>query len=294
MVIDQLITVLAAFTSIEMMVTLGLGVKASDVFEVGKRSDMLFRVLVANYIVVPLAALGLFILCHTSSMVAAGLLVAAACPGALYDVPFTAMAKRDVGIALGLIVVLAGSSALIAPLLLWLLLPLIVGGKMATIKVFTIVATFLGIQVLPLALGLWIRRRYTALAATLRNPASILSIGLNLVLLTVIIVVHFRTLASIEEGGYISMLCLMLATFAVGKLVVRHSRGDVARVTILGTSLRNVGVSLVITSTCFPGTAAMRSATTYGICQTVLIALLAFSWNRPGTVIHFAEQKGLP
>lgn len=243
MAIDQLITFLAAFTSFEMMVTLGLGVKASDVFAIGKRSDLLFRVLLANYIVVPGAALGLLLLCHASSMFAAGLLVAAVCPGALYAVPFTAAAKRHVPVALGLTLLLAASSALIAPLLLGLLLPLI-AGKMATIKVFTIVATLLGIQVLPLTLGLWIRHRYTALAASLNNPASILSIRLNLVLLTAIILVQSHTLANIEERGFTGMLCLVLATFAVGKLVVRHSRGEAARAMIIGTSVRNVGVSI--------------------------------------------------
>ena len=61
-------------------------------------------------------------------MVAAGVMVVAVCPGALYGPPFTGIAKGDVPRAVGLMVLLAGSSALLAPLLLQLLLPLVTPG----------------------------------------------------------------------------------------------------------------------------------------------------------------------
>ena len=50
-------------------------------------------------------------------------LICAVCPGAPYGPPFTGMAKGKVGVAVGLMVILAGSSALVAPLLLHGLLP---------------------------------------------------------------------------------------------------------------------------------------------------------------------------
>lgn len=294
MTIDQFITLLAALTSIGMMVTLGLKVKASDIFEVGKRPDLLFRVLVANYILVPGAAFGLLLLCRASPMVAAGFVVVAVCPGAFYALPFTPMTKSNVTVPFGLIVLLAASSALLAPFLLALLLPLIAGKMAMAVNVFKMMAILLGVQVLPLLLGFWIRHRYAALAARLKRPASIFDIGLNLVLLTVIIVVQFHTLANIEERGFIGLLCLVLATLVVGKLVVKHSRGAAARAMLLGISVRNVGISLVIASGSLPGTAAISSVTAYGICQTILITLFAFSWGRRSPVVRFVGQGGLP
>src|ERR1700757_760845 len=127
MAVDQLVNLLAAVTLIEMMVTLGLGVKASDVLSVGKQLDLLFRALLANYIVVPSAAVALLLLFHATPMVAAGLLIAAVCPGAPYAPPFTAMAKGNVTVAVGLMVVLAASSAVVAPVFLGFLLPVISG-----------------------------------------------------------------------------------------------------------------------------------------------------------------------
>src|SRR5215472_15070701 len=123
MAINQFVNLLAAITLIEMMIALGMGVNASDVVAIGKRPVLLFRAIVANYILVPVVAVVLLFSFHAAPMVAAGFFVAAVCPGAPYAPPFTAMAKGNVIISVGLMIVLAASSAILAPLLLGFLLP---------------------------------------------------------------------------------------------------------------------------------------------------------------------------
>lgn len=46
------------------------------------------------------------------------------------------------------------------------------------------------------------------------------------------------------------------------------------------TSVRNVGVSLVIVTGSFPGTAAITSATAYALFQTIVMVLVALAWGR--------------
>jgi bile acid:Na+ symporter, BASS family len=291
MAVDQLVNLLAAVTLIEMMVTLGLGVRASDVLSVGKQVDLLFRALLANYIVVPAAALALLLLFHATPMVAAGLLIAAVCPGAPYAPPFTAVAKGNVTLAVGLMVVLATSSAIVAPLLLGFLLPLIAGNTALQINVFKMISTLLGAQLLPLCLGLMLRHYRPALAERLRKPASLLSLSLNLFLLTVIILVQFQTLADIHLRGYFGMLCLVVATLLAGRVVAKRAPEDATKSMILTTSVRNVGVSLVIATGSFPGTAAITSATAYAIFQTVFIALVALAWGRHTLDVSLTMRK---
>jgi BASS family bile acid:Na+ symporter len=60
---------------------------------------------------------------------------------------------------------------------------------------------------------------------------------------------------------------------------------------VLTTSVRNVGVGLVIATASFPGTAAITSATAYAIVQTVAIALVALAWGRQTPGIHWVEQE---
>lgn len=280
MEVIQLVNLLAAVTLIEMMVTLGLGVKASDVVAVGKQWNILSRALVANYVFVPGAALALLLLFHASPMVAAGLLVAAVCPGAPYAPPFTSMAKGNVTLAVGLMVVLSASSAILAPALLGFLLPLAVGQTVVKINVVKMIGTLLGAQLLPLCVGLWIRNTHPLLAEKLTPPAKAVSLCLNLLLLVVIIYVQFQTLAEIHLRGYFGMMCLVLATLLAGALVTRRPQSETGKSIIVTTSVRNVGVSLVIATASFPGTAAITSATAYAIFQTVTIAMVALVWGR--------------
>src|SRR4051794_34950833 len=94
--IDQWINLLAMLTLIEMMFTIGLGVKILELVPVTKDWRLILRASIANYILVPAAAIGLLLLFRASPMVSAGFLIAAVCPGAPYGPPFTSLAKGNV------------------------------------------------------------------------------------------------------------------------------------------------------------------------------------------------------
>jgi BASS family bile acid:Na+ symporter len=213
-------------------------------------------------------------------MVAAGFLVAAVCPGAPYAPPFTSIAKGDVTLSVGLMVVLAASSAVLAPVLLGLLLPLAVADTVVKINILKMIGTLLGAQLLPLCVGLWIRNSHPLLAERFQRAAKALSLSLNLLLLVVIIAVQFQTLADIHLRGYFGMMCLVLATLLAGALVTKWPHSEAGRSMIVTTGVRNVGVSLVIATASFPGTAAITSATAYAIFQTITVAIVALAWGR--------------
>src|SRR5436309_2404361 len=125
MTIDQAISLLASVTLFELMVTIGLGVTFAEVAGVARNWRLVGKAALANYVCVPAAALGLLLLFRPGSLdpgnfpfIAAGFLIAAVCPGAPYGPPFTGLARGNVVVSVGLMVILAGSSALLAPLLL--------------------------------------------------------------------------------------------------------------------------------------------------------------------------------
>jgi len=180
MKIDDLINVLASITLFEMMVVIGLGVTLADVLGVARSGRALGKAILANYVCVPAVAIGLLLLYRAEPLVAAGFLIATVCPGAPYGPPFTGMAPGNVVLAVGLMVILAGSSALIAPLLLKFLLPLTSGGDQLQIDTLKIVRTLLIAQFLPLCVGLGLRQWRPALADRLKEPGGLLSLILNL------------------------------------------------------------------------------------------------------------------
>jgi len=285
---NTIINLLATITLLEMMITIGLGIRFSQVTAVAKHAPLIVRAVIGNYVLVPLAGLGLLLAFHAQPMVAAGFLIAAVCPGAPYGPPFTGMAKGNVPVSVGLMVVLAGSSAFVAPLLLHFLLPILAGNEPIKVNVTKMVTTLLFSQFLPLCVGVGIREKRSALADKLVGPAKKLSTLLNLVLVSFIFYVQWNMLTSIPARGFLGMFLLVVATVIIGWGLGGRSAGT-RRAMTAATSVRNVGVSLVIATGSFPGTPAVTAATAYALFQTILIALFVMAW---GKAIPIPEESG--
>jgi len=276
---DQAINILVTITLVELMVTIGLGVTFADVARVARNGGLVARAALANYVLVPAATVGLLSLFHTPPLVAAGLLVAAVCPGAPYAPPITAIAKGNVPIAIGLMVMLAASSAIVAPLLLHVLLPLTSAEELPSVDVGRMVGTLLLTQLIPLGIGLTVRHVRPLLADRLRKPANWLSVALNLAVGGLIVGVDFHLLASMGPIGFEGMSILVIAAAVIGWLLGGRGR-DTRKAMAFSTGVRNVSVSLVIVTASLPGTPAVTAVLAYALLQTVALALLAAAWGR--------------
>ena len=158
MSIDRLINALVSITLIEMMAAVGLSVTFSDLVSVARNWRQVLRSALANYVCVPAATVGLLLLFGVQPMVAAGFLILAACPGAPYIPPVVAIAKGNVAVAVGLMLILAGSSAILAPILLYYLLPFVSGSEPLTVDATRIVGTLLVTQLVPLSVEVAMRQ----------------------------------------------------------------------------------------------------------------------------------------
>jgi BASS family bile acid:Na+ symporter len=280
MSIDQLINILVTIMLIEMMAAVGLGVTFAELMDIAKNCRLVLQAGLANYVCVPAVTLGLLILFHPADpMVSAGFLILAVCPGAPFGPACTGLAKGNVPASVGLMVVLAGSSAIAAPLLLRFLLPLVSGDESLQVDAAKIVTTLSITQLLPLAVGLCLRHWGPGLATRLLKPANQLSALLGLATTGLILVVQFRLLAEIGLRGWVGMSALLIASLASGWLLGGPG-ADNRKAMALTTSLRNVGVGLVIAAGSFAGTAAMTATLAYGIFEIIGSLLLALAWGR--------------
>jgi BASS family bile acid:Na+ symporter len=236
--------------------------------------------------------MGLVLLFRADPTVAAGAMVVAVCPGAPYAPPFTALARGRVDQAVGLMVILAGSSALLAPLLLQALLPLVTAGGTARVDGTRVVRTLALVQFLPLCVGLAFAAYRPSVAQHLKKPVGRVAALLNVALLALILVVQFRMLADIRWSGYVGMLALVAASAAAGWLLARRDRQE-RRMLAITTSVRNVGVGLVIAGGSFPGTPAVTFATAYALVQTVVVALAVTALGRAARVEPPSALQGL-
>lgn len=289
--LDQLINVLITITLIEMMVAIGLGVTLAELVGVAGNWRLVARAALANYVCVPAVTVGLLLLFRPHPMVAAGFLILAVCPGAPFGPPFTAIAKGNVASAVGLMAILAGSSALLAPLMLRCLLGLVSesGGEPLEVDTTRIMGTLLVTQLLPLCLGLAVRQWYPLLAERLQKPANVVSKILNLVAVGFILVAQGHLLAEVRPRGFVGMALLLIACWSAGWLF--GGRGADNRITMmLTTALRNVGVGLVIATGSFAGTPALTATLVYGLFEVLGSLLLALALARRATEASAADS----
>jgi bile acid:Na+ symporter, BASS family len=276
---DRLINLLVTITVIEMMVTVGLRVTFAEILDTAGNWRLVARAALANYVLVPAATIALLLLFHAGPMVAAGFLILAVCPGAPFGPPFARIADANVSAAVGLMVILAGSSAVVSPLLLALLLPWLSQGETVRIEPSGLVGTLLITQLLPLLAGLLVNYWRPRLAARLVHPLERASKILNLSVAGLILVMHFHMLIGIRLLAFGGMLVLLAASLIIGWLA--GGPGAENRKTMaLTTSLRNAGVGLVIATGAFAGTPVASAVLAYGIVAVFGSLIVALWWGR--------------
>ena len=280
MSLDQVISLLVAVTLIEMSFATGLGVRLADVVGAAKDGQQLLGAGLANYVAVPAAAVTLILLVDADPLVAAGILILAVCPGAPYGPPLTALARGTTATSVGLMVILAGSSVVLAPLLLSVLLPLTTGGADLHVDPLGMLAAIMVIQLLPLCCGLAVSHWRPALAARWRSPMIAISKILNAATLALILISQFPQLLDVvRPGGIMGMLILLGVSLGAGWIAGGPGSGD-RKAVALTTAIRNVGLGLVITAGAFAGTPAATAVLVYGLVQLLGSFLLALWWRR--------------
>lgn len=280
MTLNTLIALLVPAMLVAMMFVVGLQVTAAQVRAVASDRRLILKAMLANYVLAPLLTVGLLLYFKpVNPTIAAGFLILAVCPGAPFGPPFTRKAGGDTAVSVVLMLLLAGSSALMAPALLHVLLPVMTGGSGLQVDALKIVSTLLLTQLVPLALGFWLRQARPALAERLQKPAQMLSTVLSLGVIALIMASKWELVMQFRLRGYTAMLAGLGGSLLIGWLLGGPALGSRKAMT-LTTMLRNLGVALVIVMGSFAGTAAVTAVLVYGLLQIAGSALLARVWGR--------------
>ena len=279
MPLEKVANALVLILLVAMMVAAGLRVTIAELFGVVKNARLVMRGVALNYLLVPAITILLLKAFHPPPLVAAGFVLVSVCPAAPFAPALTAFAKGNVPASVGLMVILAGSSALLSPLLLNPVLKLVIGSSDSEVHPLKIVTTLLVTQLLPLASGLMLRSRYPLLALRLQKPANALSGVLSIAVFALLISLEYRTLADIRVAAYVGICLLVVLCLAAGWILGGRPAGTRAAVG-LTTAARNIGVALAIATECFPDTAAVTSVIVMAIVQTLLLVLLATTLGR--------------
>lgn len=273
---------------IAMMLSIGLKVTFAEVIASAQRIRLVAMGIIANFVLVPIVTVVLLYGFQAAPLVAAGFLILAVCPGAPMGPPFTELARGNVPHATGVMVILAGLSAPVAPVLLTLLLGWLSPESDLHVDAFSIVKILLVTQMLPLAVGLAIHEWAPRLTAWIAKPIGLLANVLLLAVVALILATQYPTLAALRVRGWFGMTLLLAASLGIGWLC-GGTGAATRRALMVTTGLRNAAVALVIVSENFADTPAVTAVVAYALVSifgtlgcAVLLKML--TTNVKGTV----------
>jgi len=236
--LSHLITVWLVLT----ILSIGLSVSARDLLGTTRRYGLLLRALAANILLVPALAVGIFYLFKLPVEIGTGMLICAAAPGSPIGIKLTQMARGDVPVAVGLGVILIGVSVLTTPMVASLILP---AGDHVRLSFPEILRLLVPQILLPLLVAVSVKSLKPQWAGRLLHPLQLVSNGLFAILVVIVLIQDFHTLAALGLATAGAMAVVALGGWLIGFALAGTDRGSRLALAF-GTSVRNSALALLI------------------------------------------------
>lgn len=224
---------------ISSMLALGLSLTVRQILDPLKDVNLVVRALLANFVLVPLAAFLLKTVIPLDPSLGIGLILLATAAGAPFLPKLAQAAKADIAFSVGLMVLLMVVTVVYVPIVLPLLLPGV------SVNPVEIGRSLVVLMLLPLAMGLLVKARYEEIAAALQpHMAQASSISL-LAVFVLMLVLNFDTMiGAIGSGAIMTAIVFILLALVLG-----YGLGPTAAtrsVMGLGTAQRNIAAAMVV------------------------------------------------
>ena len=222
------------------MLATGLGLTVSEIITPLRNTRLVLLSLLANFVVMPLAALALAATLRLDQPLGVGLLLLGTAAGAPFLPKLAQISKGNLAFGVGLMVLLMVVTVGYLPLVLPVLLPGV------SVNPAEIARSLFLLMLLPLAGALAVRARFAAAAARTKPVLDRVS-NLSLILLIVLITATNinNVLAVFGTRGILAALLFLAVGFGVGWLLGGPGQ-DTRRVLALGTAQRNIAAALVV------------------------------------------------
>ena len=223
------------------MAAMGLGLTLSRIIEPLRDVRMVVLLLAANFVVVPIVAIAAGRLLPMEESAATAVILIGCCAGAPFLPKLAQLAKGDVALSVGSMVLLMVVTVIYAPIVV----PLAVEG--AEIDPWDIASSLIVMMLIPLGIGLFVKARYEELADSIvGNIGQLANMGLLIGMSAALLVSWQDVLGAVGTWLFIGVAMVLVAGLAAGYLAGHgRSQGDMV-VTGLATAQRNIAAALVV------------------------------------------------
>ncbi|MDH4017862.1 MAG: bile acid:sodium symporter [Actinomycetota bacterium] len=222
------------------MLAMGLSLTVSAIIAPLRNVRLVVLALAVNFIAVPALAWGIQAVMDLDQDIYIGLLLMATAAGAPFLPKLAQAAKGDAAFSVGMMVLLMVVTVVYIPLVLPLFLPDV------SINPWDIAKSLIFLMLFPLAIGLFMKSRWSSTADGLQPHMAQASSVAILLMLAGGVILQFDSIVSlIGTGGLIAIFVFLLASLGLG-LLVGGSDPAIRSVMGLGTAQRNLSAALVV------------------------------------------------
>ena len=222
------------------MLSMGLSLTVSQIISPLRNVKLIVFALLANFVLVPLAAFGIAKLLRLDEPLGIALLLLGTASGAPFLPLLARISKGNMAFSVGLMVLLMVVTVGYMPLVL----PLFLEG--VTVDPVKIGSSLVFLMMLPLAVGLLVKARLSGIAAKVQpflGRVSMLSLAL---LIALLLITNVQNLLSLYgTRGVLASILFIAAAFGIG-WILGGPQSDTRGVMGLGTGQRNIAAALVV------------------------------------------------
>ena len=219
---DSTATIVLAASLIIVMLGMGLSLEMTDFKRIFKDPKAIFIGLINQLILLPLIGLAVVLIFPMDPEIAIGVMILAACPGGPTSNLISFMAKADLALSVSLTALSSVITILTIPFIVnFALTYFLEEGRMIELNVFETIIQIFVIVVVPITIGMLIRKYRPVFADRMSTPVKIGS-GVVLALIIVGIVIKERAhMTDYFQQAGIATLVLNVGTMVVGFLTAR-------------------------------------------------------------------------
>ncbi len=242
------------------MLSIGMQTHTGDLRMLLASKSFLLRILLANFLVVPMAGVAIAYLVPMQPPMRGALLLLACTPGGLSSLQFTGQVKGIGAMAGAILLLLSVLAVFVSPWFLQLVLP----GSVKVVVPFGRALLFLVfVLLLPLLAGMFLLGRMPAASMKLAKPVALVGVVAFVAFMVVTSSSRKSAAADIGLPAVIGMLLFILASMVIGWFMGGPTR-ELRQLLASATSMRNAALCLAIVHASAPG-------------HPVLVPLIAFS-----------------
>lgn len=282
---DNLSTIILAGALIIIMLGMGLSLQTADFKRIFLYPKAIFLGLTNQLILLPLIGLGIALVFPLQPEIAIGIMILSACPGGPTSNLISHLAKADLALSVTLTALSSLITILTIPFIVNFALENFMGaGEFIELNVLSTIAQIFVIVVIPIVVGMFIRKVKPHFADKMGKPVRIASgVVLGLIIVGLVVKERANFVSYFEQAGIATFL-LNVITMAIGYFSAKLFGLQIkaSRSIAIESGIQNGTLAITIAVVLLENTAFAIAPAVYSLLMFVTGGALIYWFNKQG------------